>query len=1476
MAANQQYRIDIAAADHFSGAFDRLKAQFAGAERSAAGLRGALASLPGALGGGAFGNMVSQVQALAGGFGKLTAALTAVSVAAGVGLALGAMVKQAVDLGSALDDLAEETGTSVEQLSRLKQVADVAGSDIDEIGGALQKLVKSMQQADDTSKGAGEAFAKLGIKVRDSQGNLRDSGVVMEEVAKALANYADGANKVALVQELMGKSGPKQLSYLKDLAEAGSVQARITSQQAAEAEKLEKRFNTLTAEIKNVGIQIGLSLIDPINKAIDRWKTLLAIFQQEGFREMMRAARDLTGGQMVTGRITTINEPETPPAPALDNAARAASEKSSLEAKLRLLEEIARFQEQATKEVEDRLKATEALAKAEADAEKKLRAMEEQRAEQLQTIDDQNELLVARVLLVGEESDAIERQMLIREYDQKIMKAAERGEDGIVRALERQLALKLYLHDAEKSLAADAKFRQELEEFNARAAEEQKRNAERMNETITDALMRAFESGKDFAQSFRDTVVNMFKTMVLRPIIQASVGLVFGGLSGAAGASGGGLGVGNLLSAGSSLFGGGSLFGTAGIGGLFSGSGGIFGSGAIGNSFALSSLGQTLGLSAIGDTAGGLALTGLGTSLGAAIPIAGIVLAGLAMSGAFGSRGGPKTGGFAQTPGMGLAPFFTETQSNRDLQTLVGGTSASYSNLVRALGGRAGQFDFGIGFDTDPQGTAANRISAGASLNGVSVMRARIAEEIGRDQGRLEEEIAKAVAEALKGALLASDIPEAVKALIGEFEGTAAEIETYVGKLAAANAVLTSTNAALQGLFGDLRLSDVLALGDAFGSLDAALQATGAYVETFYSAAERQALAVESLGNVFEALGVAVPASRDEFRALVEGLDLTTDAGRSLYQGLMAVAPAFAAVADAAEAALAKLQDQAMEFASIRDQVSGGSANRGAALSNVLAAQVDQFVAGNPLFQSMYESQGRFGVANYLTQQLSGSDFAGASEQDRDRILAIQRTRLEIARLDEALTTTATSIGNVADSVGESAAELDNSAELAEAAARLRIRILELEGRTVEALAATRELELAAADSSLHALMRRIYVLEDEATALEAANAAAAEAAQLARARSGLEAQILRLQGDAAGALAIERRLELEAMDVSLRPLQQRIYALQDEAAAAQEAQAAADALAEAWATRIADAQRLVADAADDLRDAYERQASGLRDTITRFGALEKSLRDFRAGLEGELLAPRDVYQRAMSRLYSAPLEGIAEAGRNFLEASARNSATAVDYRRDVARVMGVAEAGADVAGEQVEMAQQQLDVMTAQLEELGLLNENVMTFTDALERYLGIKDLPQKLIEAQQAESQAQADLEAQRLRNTAEYFLDLSTQWADSAASAFFRDQYDALVRTNPGVFGIPAMAAGGLASGWALVGERGPELVNFRAQGRVYSAEHTRAMLGNDEVSQLLRTLIAETRAANTAIAVNTSKTARVLSKFDYDGMPSTRTT
>jgi hypothetical protein len=77
-------------------------------------------------------------------------------------------------------------------------------------------------------------------------------------------------------------------------------------------------------------------------------------------------------------------------------------------------------------------------------------------------------------------------------------------------------------------------------------AQDWRNTSDQINKDLTDALMRGFESGKGFSENLRDTLTNMFKTMVLRPIISAVVTDVtgLGGISGTGGAGGS---AGNIL-----------------------------------------------------------------------------------------------------------------------------------------------------------------------------------------------------------------------------------------------------------------------------------------------------------------------------------------------------------------------------------------------------------------------------------------------------------------------------------------------------------------------------------------------------------------------------------------------------------------------------------------------------------------------------------------------------------------------------------------------------------------------------------------------------------------------------------------------------------------------------------------------------------------------------------------------------------------
>lgn len=106
----------------------------------------------------------------------------------------------------------------------------------------------------------------------------------------------------------------------------------------------------------------------------------------------------------------------------------------------------------------------------------------------------------------------------------------------------------------------------------------------------------------------------------------------------------------------------------------------------------------------------------------------------------------------------------------------------------------------------------------------------------------------------------------------------------------------------------------------------------------------------------------------------------------------------------------------------------------------------------------------------------------------------------------------------------------------------------------------------------------------------------------------------------------------------------------------------------------------------------------------------------------------------------------------------------------------------------------------------------------------------------------------------------------WSDRLSSGESLDSVRAAMqasaeyvnRTN----GVPGYAGGGVADGWAWVGEEGPELVNFTQPSRVYTADQSRGMWAAGTSTGDLERRIDETNAKLDALISITAATGRRL--------------
>ncbi len=263
------------------------------------------------------------------------------------------------------------------------------------------------------------------------------------------------------------------------------------------------------------------------------------------------------------------------------------------------------------------------------------------------------------------------------------------------------------------------------------------------------------------------------------------------------------------------------------------------------------------------------------------------------------------------------------------------------------------------------------------------------------------------------------------------------------------------------------------------GGLDEFTSSADQFLADFYTDKERADSLRARITPTLDQYGIQSGAedSLKQFRGVVTGLDLTTEAGARAYAALMQIAPAFKQIADVDADVLEKAADLANSKRELEIQIMEMLGDKSGALAANRALELREMDASlRPL---------------------------------QERVYALE---------DEA---TAVQASNARRS--------------------LEAQIMGLAGDKAGELAITRALELAGMDAALRPLKERIFGLQDEATALQSSNA-----------RRGLEAQIMGLSGDKAGELAITRAQELAGMDGALRPLKERIFVLQDEAAALQ------------------------------------------------------------------------------------------------------------------------------------------------------------------------------------------------------------------------------------------------------------------------------------------------------------------------------------
>ena len=196
---------------------------------------------------------------------KVESSLKRAALGAVAGLSAASIVnfvRDSIDSLAKLEAAAKKTGTTVEFLSSIKGVAKLAGTSIDELSGSIQKFAVALGEARLMGGEKEKMFKAMGIDPATS----KDVGESLVTVAKRLADMKDKAEALKVARDLFGKG--VSMEFLDELAKAGTLMAKVTTEQARLAHQVEQDLIRLKGASGQMGVAVAGAVLPTLNEVL--------------------------------------------------------------------------------------------------------------------------------------------------------------------------------------------------------------------------------------------------------------------------------------------------------------------------------------------------------------------------------------------------------------------------------------------------------------------------------------------------------------------------------------------------------------------------------------------------------------------------------------------------------------------------------------------------------------------------------------------------------------------------------------------------------------------------------------------------------------------------------------------------------------------------------------------------------------------------------------------------------------------------------------------------------------------------------------------------------------------------------------------------------------------------------------------------------------------------------------------------------
>ena len=238
---------------------------------------------------------------------------------AGIALALagGAAAGFAIKLarsGDRVAKMADRVGLGIEELQKLQFAFDIGGVSAEQSGRAIEYFARSIGEAHKGTGEAAEILRAMNIELKNTDGSLKTTRQLLDEVADGFANQDNEAKKAFAAQRLFGRSGMPLVNALSggaaELAKLGEEAARyglISESGGRQSEAFVDEMTRLRAAFAGIGNALAETLLPALIPAMEALRDFLTDNRPEIVERIVSGMKKLAdNADLVTAAVSAL------------------------------------------------------------------------------------------------------------------------------------------------------------------------------------------------------------------------------------------------------------------------------------------------------------------------------------------------------------------------------------------------------------------------------------------------------------------------------------------------------------------------------------------------------------------------------------------------------------------------------------------------------------------------------------------------------------------------------------------------------------------------------------------------------------------------------------------------------------------------------------------------------------------------------------------------------------------------------------------------------------------------------------------------------------------------------------------------------------------------------------------------------------------------------------------------------------------